>query len=92
LQRWLREPEFLEAYRQAKNQLVADATTQLRAAGGQAVQTLSRIASDEDAPPAAQVSAARSLLEFMFDAHELEELEGRIADLESRAQEEGNEQ
>jgi DNA-binding MurR/RpiR family transcriptional regulator len=80
--RFLRDPAFSEQYRRAKNQLVEDATAQLRVAGGRAVETLILVAGDGKSPPAARVSASRAILEFMLHAHELDELDERMRRLE----------
>jgi hypothetical protein len=83
LQKWLTEKSFSEAYQRAKTELVVGTTTQLRAHGIKAVETLSRIASDMEAAPAAQVSAARSILEYLYRSHEDEDISSRLDRLES---------
>ena len=87
LQRWLKEDAFAEAYRQAKYELVSGATMRLRSNGIEAVEALQEIAAGKENPPAARVSAARAILEFMFEAHEIEDLGTRLEKLE---QERGN--
>jgi hypothetical protein len=87
IQRWLREPEFAEQYRQAKSELVTGATMRLRSNAIEAVEALHEVAKEKANPPAARVSAARAILEFMFAAHELEDLAVRLDKLE---QERGN--
>jgi hypothetical protein len=83
LQRWLREPEFAERYQQAKCELVSGTTTQLRANGIQAVQTLQQVATSAASPPAARVAAARAILEYLFRGHEDEDIAARLDRLES---------
>lgn len=90
LQKWLTEPAFSEAYRQAKSELVTGTTAELRMNGTKAVATLSRIASDVEAPPAAQVSAARSILEYLFRGHEDENIIERLDRLESERGNDGD--
>jgi hypothetical protein len=82
LQRWLKEAPFAEAYKQAKSELVSGATTQLRINGTVAVATLESVATNKENPPAARVAAARAILEFMFQAHETEDISARLEKLE----------
>ena len=74
LQRWLNDANFQELYRKAKNDLLANATAQLRAASGRAVTVLDAIANNRRVNPAARVSAARCILELGLRAHEIEDL------------------
>jgi hypothetical protein len=87
LHRWLKEPDFQTAYREARRQVVQHAITQVQRATGEAVETLRAVMQDADAPASARVSAARVVLETAVKAVELEDLESRIAALESQSQE-----
>lgn len=86
--RWLREDgDFQDAYRQARRQVVAQAQAQLQRATGKAVATLLAVMDDPLAPPAAKVTAARTVLEQAIRAIELDDLEARIHALEQAQQE-----
>jgi hypothetical protein len=81
--RWLKEPTFQGAYREARRAVVQHAITQVQRATGEAVETLRSVMQDADAPASARVSAARVILETAVRAVELEDLEARIAALEA---------
>ncbi|MBI3909993.1 MAG: hypothetical protein HY320_03560 [Armatimonadetes bacterium] len=72
--RWLRQPAFQEAFREARREVVIRATARLQQATHAAVDTLHAIASDPVAPASARVSAAKAILEVAFNATELEDL------------------
>lgn len=81
-QRWLKQPQFPEAYRQARREGVARATSRLQAVSAEAVETLRSILSQADAPAYSRVAAARVILDSALRAQELEELDVRIETLE----------
>ena len=82
LKRWLKRPEFLEAYKEAQRELLESAVNRLRGAALEFVDALHHVATDAAAPPAARATAARSGLEVLLKASGLEEMERRIAELE----------
>ncbi len=81
LRRYMRDERFRSELAQARRQLYADAMGAIRKATTQAVDTLSSVMADVDAPASARVSAARTVLELARDA-ELENLEERVDALE----------
>lgn len=82
LYRWLREPDFQEAYREAKYDVVQQALSQLQQACGEAAGVLREIMKDPKVPPYTRVSAARTILETSIKAVEQDVLEARIEKLE----------
>jgi hypothetical protein len=82
LRRWLLKPDFQDAYRQAKRQVVEQAVTVLQQATGDAVSTLRCVMLDKEAPASSRVAAAKTVLETAIKAVELEDLAGRIEELE----------
>ena len=82
LKRWLAMPDFQAAFSEAKSELLKVATSKLRREAGAAVDVLSSVARDTEAPAASRVTAGRTLLELAFKSHETEVLEERIAALE----------
>src|SRR5262245_5260048 len=60
LARWLNEPTFSAAYRQAQSELFETALTTLQAASGDAVRCLRAIVNDQQAQASVRVSAAKS--------------------------------
>ena len=83
LWRWLQIPSFQEQYRQAKRRVVEHAITQLQSACGEAVACLREVMGDREATDSSRVSAARAVLEQSIKTVELDDLNGRIAALES---------
>lgn len=84
LWRWMQEPEFKEAFRDAKKQSVSQAVSQLQQSSGEAVQTLRDVMGDGAAPHSSKVSAAKTILDMALKAVETEELEARIEELEKQ--------
>lgn len=84
--RWMQLPAFQESYRQAKRQAVGQAITLLQKAAGEAVETLRSVMANAEAPAAARVTAARTVLEMGLKAVELEDLVVRVEELERMAE------
>lgn len=82
LMRHLKHRAFQERYAAVKAQLLNHATSRLKTQASEAVAVLNDVAGNPLNPPAARVSAARGLLEIALKAHEVEELERRIGELE----------
>ena len=82
--RWMQLPEFQEAYRAAKHQVVTHAVTRVQSAAGEAVGVLRQIMLDAEKPASSRVTAARTLLDVAIKALEMEELQARVEELEAR--------
>ena len=82
LWRYMREEEFSRRLREARREAVNHAVTRLQKASSEAVTVLRDLMMKEDAPPAARISAARTVLDYAMRAAEQDELKGRIAELE----------
>lgn len=80
--RWMKAETFQTEYRRAKAELVSTATTNLRGEMSKGVRVLATIAGSKKAPPASRVSSAVALIKLGLEAHQLENLEQRIAQLE----------
>jgi hypothetical protein len=79
--RWLKQPTFLHAYRDARRQQVEQGIAIVQTATSAAVTTLLHNLR-EDAPPAVQVRAALGILEHAGKAVELLDLVERVEALE----------
>lgn len=89
LQRWLLQPEFLEAYRDARRTVVETALAQLQRATGAAVATLERNLKSKE--PSGQIRAALAILQHSIKAIEVLDLDTRVRNLEAIAkQKKGN--
>jgi hypothetical protein len=86
LLRWLKEPEFQTAYREARRAAYGQATARLQQATSAAVSTLLKIMVDANAPPSTRVRAADSVLDHANQAIEIEDVEVRVAALEQAAE------
>ena len=80
---WLKEPTFAARYREARRDALSQATARLQKAASAAVQTLERVATDEEAPPASQVAAAEKILSYAYRAGVFEDVEAKIDEWEA---------
>ena len=87
LLRWMREPEFDAAYRQARRATYTQAVARLQQASTAAVSTLLKTMVDPATPPATRVRSAESVLSHAAKAIELEDIEARLAELERLVEE-----
>ena len=81
--RWLDDPAFADAYRQARREAVSQAVARLQPMSTHAVTVLAMVMADTRVSPSTRVTAAKSVLEFAIRAVELEDLEGRLSALEA---------
>jgi hypothetical protein len=82
LWRWLQEAEFKSAFRDAKRRLLDEALTTLQKATRKAINALVSILEDQGKPASARVTAAKTILETAIKGLQVEELEGRVEQLE----------
>jgi transposase-like protein len=86
LLRWMKEPEFDEAYREARRAAFGQSVARLQQASTAAVSTLLKIMIDPSSPASTRVRAADSVLNHAAKAIELEDIEARVAQLERATQ------
>jgi len=84
--RWLQEPAFAAAYRDAKRAAFSQAIARIQTMTAAAVSALGKVLVDPSAPAASRVRAADSILEHAAKAIEIEDLEARLAALEEAAE------
>jgi hypothetical protein len=82
LYRWLQEPHFKAAYREARRDAYSQSIARLQQASGAAVSTLLKIMVDPSAPASTRIRAADSVLNHSANAIELDDIEARLAELE----------
>lgn len=87
LHKWLLQPDFIAAYKEAKREAMGAAIGRLQMASDKAVKTLEEVMQDKEATAASRVTAARTVLELALKATEIEEIEERLLRLEERAEE-----
>lgn len=86
LLRWMKEPEFHVAYREARRMAFWQSVARLQQASSAAVSTLLKVMVDPVTPPATKVRAADSVLDHSAKAIEIEDIEARVAALEEATQ------
>lgn len=82
LREYMKDPEFSAAYKQAAAELLNSATMQLRQHLTAAIDRLGKIVTDDAEASPAQISAARTLLDFNLKFTELTDVLDRLTELE----------
>jgi AcrR family transcriptional regulator len=85
LYRYLKDPEFNAAYRQARWTAFGQCTARLQQASSAAVSVLVKVLADPTTPAAVKVRAADSVLDHAVKALEVEDIAARLAELERAA-------
>ena len=85
LLRWMKEPEFDEAYRAARRQAVHQSIARLQQATGAAAITTLKLMTDPNVPAAVRLRAAECVFAHAIRGIELEDIEARLAQLERSA-------
>ncbi|MGA2271325.1 MAG: hypothetical protein ABSH44_22890 [Bryobacteraceae bacterium] len=85
LWRWLRDPEFQAAYREARRAAFSQSIARLQHGSSAAAATLLKMMLDQDAPASTRVRAAESVLNHATKAIEIEDIEARVSELERAA-------
>ena len=83
LREYMKDPEFLDRYREAFGNLVQDATRQAQQAIAPALSCLREIVEDKEEAPQARIQAARSTLEYALRLSEQLDIAERIKYLEN---------
>jgi hypothetical protein len=85
LLRWLKLPEFQNAYRQARREAFGQAIARLQQGSAAAATTLLKVMLDAATPHSTRVRAAESVLTHAAKAIEIEDIEARVTALEQAA-------
>jgi transposase-like protein len=86
LLRWMKEPEFDAAYREARRAAFGQSIARLQQGTSAAATTLLKIMIDASAPPSVRVRAADSIFNHAAKAIEIEDIEARLSELELAAE------
>ena len=86
LLRWLKLPEFQNAYRQARREAFGQAVARLQQGTAAAATTLLKIMIDASTPASVRVRAADSIFNHAAKAIEIEDIEARLSELERAAE------
>jgi len=87
LVRWLKVPEFQQAYREARRMAFGQAIGRLQQASAAAVTTLLKLTVDPNAPAAVRARSSYYILNLAKQAIEVEDIEARVSELERTAAE-----
>jgi hypothetical protein len=82
LYRWMKEPDFDAAYRQARRAAFGQSTARLQQASNAAVSSVLKIMLDQQAPASTRLRAADLVLSHAAKAIEIEDVEARVSALE----------
>ena len=86
LLRWMKEPEFQTAYREARRIAYSQAVARLQQGATAAATTLLKVMLDQSTPASVRVRAAECIMNHSSKAIEIEDVEVRVADLERAAE------
>ena len=86
LLRWMKEPEFDAAYREARRQSVHQSVARMQQATGAAGITILKLMTDPNVPAAVRLRAAECVFDHAIKGIELEDIETRLTELERNAE------
>ena len=81
LWRYKQDPEFSRRLREARREAVDHAVLRLQRSSNDAVTVLHDLMMKDDAPAAARISAARTVLDYSIRAVEMDELRQQVEEL-----------
>jgi hypothetical protein len=90
LYRWLKEPAFRKALKQARHLAVRQASAYVQGLSGEAAATLMDVIRNKEASVASRVSASRIALEMTYQLLEADEIAERLERLERLKRGEGD--
>lgn len=88
--RWQKDPAFRKALREARHQAVSGAIARLQQASTEAVDILRELMTGRRIRPGTRLQAVRTTLEFAVRGIEIEQLEAKLDELETRLNRPGN--
>jgi len=86
LLRWMKEPEFDAAYREARRAAFGQAVARLQQGASAAATTLLKTMIELNTPASVRVRAAECVLNHAMKAIEIEDIEARLSELERAAE------
>lgn len=91
MREYMKDPEFIDRYKQAFGDMVRDATRQAQQTLSPALSTLREIMEDRDEQASARITAARSVLEYSLRLCEQTDILEQLRELEKwRDETDGN--
>ena len=86
LLRWMKEPDFDAAYREARRLAFGQSISRLQQASTAAVTTVLKLMVDQSVPASTRLRAADIVLDRTAKAIEIEDIEARVSELERAAE------
>ena len=86
LLRWMKEPEFQAAYREARRTAYSQAVARLQQGATAAATTLLKVMLDQGTPASVRIRAAECIMNHSSKAIEIEDVEARVSALERAAE------
>jgi len=86
LLRWMKEPEFQAAYREARRAAYSQAVARLQQGTTAAATTLLKVMLDQGTPASVRIRAAECVMNHSSKAIEIEDVEARVSALERAAE------
>ena len=84
--RWMKDPGFKKAYREARRDAYSQAIARLQQSTSAAATTLLKLLIDPATPPAVRARVADSIFAHATKAIEVEDIEARVSALEQAAE------
>jgi transposase-like protein len=85
LLRWMQQPEFDAAYREARRLAFGQSISRLQQASTAAVTTVLKLMVDQNVPASTRLRAADIVLDRTAKAIEIEDIEARLSELERQS-------
>jgi len=83
---WMKQPEFLTAYREARRDAYRQAIARLQQGTSAAATTLLKTLIDANTPASVKVRAAEAIFNHAAKAIEIEDIDARVTELERAAE------
>ena len=90
LLRWMKEPQFQVAYREARRNAYSQAVAKLQQGSTAAATTLLKIMLDQSTPASVRIRAAEAIMNHSSKAIEIEDVEARVPELERASEASGS--
>jgi transposase-like protein len=89
LLKWLKLPDFVKEYREARREAVHQSVARIQQATGAAATTVLKLMTDPNIPAAVRLRAAECVFDRAFKGVELEDIDARVSELERAAETSG---
>ena len=86
LLKWMKQPEFLTAYREARRDAYRQAIARLQQGTSAAATTLLKTMIDPSTPASVKVRVAEAIFNHAAKAIEIEDIDARVSELERAAE------